>query len=296
MSNVRARKAVIPAAGLGTRFLPASKAVPKELLPVVDVPALEYVVAEAAAQGLEDVLLIVARGKDAIANHFDANPALEASLEAKGSTKLLQSIQRSSNLARMHYVRQRTSNGLGDAVAHAEGFVGNESFAVLLGDDLIDDRDPLLDRMLDVQAERGGIVLGLIQVPGPDISRYGCVAVTPTDDADVVSVEQLVEKPAFADAPSDLAIIGRYVLPPEIFDAIRSTTPGAGGEIQLTDAMAALAASGTPVHGVIFTGRRYDTGDKLDYLKSVVQLAVRHPDFGAPFMAWLSEFVQHSGD
>jgi UTP--glucose-1-phosphate uridylyltransferase len=290
--SARARKAVIPAAGLGTRFLPATKAVPKELLPVVDTPALEYIVTEAAANGVSDVLIITARGKDAIAEHFDAKPLLEDALEAKGSHDLLERTRRSSGLARMHYVRQPKAAGLGDAVSHAEGFVGGESFVVMLGDDLIDERDELLSTMLDVQERFGGVVLGLVQVPGPDISKYGCVVASPTGEDGIVAISDLVEKPPFAEAPSDLAIIGRYVLPPEIFDALRTTEPGAGGEIQLTDAMRTLALQGVPVHGVVFTGRRYDTGDRLDYLKAVVQLACERPDLGPPFVQWLTQFVQ----
>jgi UTP--glucose-1-phosphate uridylyltransferase len=290
--SARARKAVIPAAGLGTRFLPATKAVPKELLPVVDTPALEYIVSEAAANDISDVLIVTARGKEAIAEHFDSRPALEDALEAKGSTALLERTRRSSALARMHYVRQPKAAGLGDAVSHAEGFAGGEPFVVLLGDDLIDERDELLGTMIDLQARTGGIVLGLIQVPHEDVSKYGCVAASDPDADGIVAITDLVEKPAPADAPSDLAIIGRYVLPASIFDALRTTKPGAGGEIQLTDAMHALLRDGVPVHGVVFSGRRYDTGDRLDYLKAVVQLACERPDLGPPFVEWLTQFVQ----
>lgn len=290
--SVRARKAVIPAAGLGTRFLPATKAVPKELLPIVDTPALEYIVAEAAANAITDVLIVTARGKEAIAEHFDAKPMLEQALAAKGLSVLLERTRRSSTLARMHYVRQSTPAGLGDAVAHAEGFAGAEPFVVMLGDDLIDERDELLSLMIDAQQRLGGIVLGLVQVVGEEISKYGCVAAGPADALGIVAISDLVEKPALRDAPSDLAIIGRYVLPSEIFDALRATEPGAGGEIQLTDAMRILALDGVPVHGVVFTGRRYDTGDRLDYLKAVVQLACERPDLGPPFVEWLTQFVQ----
>ena len=287
--SARARKAVIPAAGLGTRFLPATKAVPKELLTVVDTPALEYIVAEAAAQQITDVLVITARGKDAIADHFDVNAKLEEALAGKG--ELLARAQRSSTLARMHFIRQPVALGLGHAVSFAEGFAGGEPFVVMLGDDLIDERDELLSTMIDVQAQYGGIVLGTMQVSGPDISRYGVVSASPTQTEGVVTVQDLVEKPPYSEAPSDLAIIGRYVLPPEIFDALRRTAPGAGGEIQLTDAMLALVREGVPAHAVVFTGRRYDTGDRLDYLKAVVQLACERPDLGPPFVEWLTQFV-----
>jgi UTP--glucose-1-phosphate uridylyltransferase len=291
MVPVRARRALIPAAGRGTRFLPVTKVVPKELLPIVSTPALELVVAEAAKNGLADVVLVLSKGKQAIADYFAPYPDLEAALEAKGDQAGLEAIRRPSELARIHQAEQQHPRGLGDAVAQGELFSEGESFAVLLPDDLIDERDELLGQMLDVQAQRGGIVLGLLRVPGPDISKYGCV--TPIGDPvdGVVAISDLVEKPAFLGAPSDLAIIGRYVLPPAIFDALRATTPGAGGEIQLTDAMRRLAADGVPVHGVIFGGRRYDTGDRLDYLRAVVQLAMRHPDLGAEFSSWLREFV-----
>lgn len=288
--SARARKAVIPAAGLGTRFLPATKAVPKELLPVVDIPALEYIVAEAAAQQLADVLIITARGKEAIGDHFTRSAVLEAALVDKPD--LLARTQRSDSLARMHYVHQPIAKGLGHAVSMAEGFTGADPFVVMLGDDLIDERDALLSTMIDVQQERGGIVLGLVQVPGPNISKYGVAAAKPTEVEGVVAIGELVEKPPFDQAPSDLAIIGRYVLPPQIYGALRRTRPGAGGEIQLTDAMSILIAEGVPAHGVVFTGRRYDTGDRLDYLKAVVQLACERPDLGPPFVEWLTTFIQ----
>ena len=225
----RARKAVIPAAGLGTRFMPATKAVPKELLPVVDVPALEYIVAEAAREGLADVLVVTGRGKEAIENHFDSAPEVEQALEKKGDTDRLARVRRSNDLARMHFVRQQEPNGLGDAVSYAEAFVGNESFAVLLGDDIIDERDVLLKRMLDVQAETGGVVVGLIEVEGRFISLYG--SIKPAGDLvdDVIAIETLIEKPKPEEALSNLAVIGRYVLPPTIFDALRRTELGQAG-------------------------------------------------------------------
>ena len=290
----RARKAVIPAAGMGTRFLPATKAVPKELLPVVDTPALEYIVAEAARDGLTQLLVVTAHGKDAIADHFSRAPDLEAALEASNKTGLLAAVRRSTELARLHFVRQNVARGLGDAVSYAETFVGGEPFVVLLGDDMIHENDQLLHTMLDVQSERGGVVLALVEVPHQDISRYGSVAPAAGADlsGDVIEISDLVEKPAPEYAPSDLAVIGRYVLPPEIFDAIRSVQPGSGGEIQLTDAMRLLAQRGVPVHGVIFRGRRFDTGDRLDYLRAVVQLASEHPQLGRDFSDWLREYVK----
>ena len=283
---------------MGTRFLPATKAVPKELLPVVDTPALEYIVAEAARDGLTELLVVTAHGKDAIADHFSRAPDLEAALEKANKVEMLASVRRSTDLAQLHFIRQNEARGLGDAVAYAEAFVGGESFAVLLGDDMIHASDQLLHQMLDVQCERGGVVLALVEVPREDISRYG--SVRPAEGADVTSdvirVVDLVEKPSPDVAPSQLAVIGRYVLPPEIFDAIRATQPGAGGEIQLTDAMRRLAGDQVPVHGVIFRGRRFDTGDRLDYLRAVVELAAEHPVLGTEFRAWLQEYVGRLDD
>lgn len=288
----RARKAVIPAAGLGTRFAPATKVVPKELLPVVDVPALEYIVAEAAREGLTDVLIITGRGKSAIEDHFDAAPEIEEALERKGDEHRLARVRRSSDLARMHFTRQREARGLGDAVSYAEAFVGDESFAVLLGDDIIDERDVLLARMLDVQSEKGGIVVGLIEVEGAAISLYGSIKPAGEVVDGVIAVETLIEKPKPEEALSNLAVIGRYVLPPEIFGALRRTELGARGELELTDAMRVLGQDGVPIHGVVFSGRRYDTGDRQDYLRAVVRLACEHPELGADFSGWLTDYVR----
>jgi UTP--glucose-1-phosphate uridylyltransferase len=292
MTTPRVRKALIPAAGRGTRFLPFTKAVPKELAPIVTTPALEFVVAEAAAVGIEDVLLVVSPGKPAIAEYFGAQPELEAALAAKGDAAGVASVRRPTELARISYAEQVDPRGLGHAVGYGEAFAAGEAIAVLLPDDLVDDRDALLGPMLDVHAEYGGIVLGLLDVPRADIGKYGCVV--PVDGVDasagIVRIVDLVEKPEPAQAPSTLAILGRYVLPPEIFAALRETTPGAVGEIQLTDAMRALCRAGVPVHGVVFDGRRYDTGNRLDYVKAAVQLAARHPEIGADFRAWLREY------
>jgi UTP--glucose-1-phosphate uridylyltransferase len=287
----RAAKAVIPAAGLGTRFLPATKAVPKELLPVVDRPALQYIVEEAAAAGITDVLLVTGRGKSSMVDHFDRRLDLEQQLEEAGKKDLLEALIRPSTLAAIHTSRQPEPRGLGHAVLCAASYVGNQPFAVLLGDDLIDERDPLLPRMLDLQAQTGGIVVALLEVPREQSRLYGIADARATDDPDVVSVVTMVEKPDPADAPSNLAVIGRYVLPGEIFGVLSQTPPGKGGEIQLTDAMAAMAAEGTPVHGVIFRGRRYDTGDRQSYLRAVVQLAVARDDLGPDFREWLTAYV-----
>jgi UTP--glucose-1-phosphate uridylyltransferase len=287
----RAVKALIPAAGRGTRFLPITKAVPKELLPIVSTPALELVVREAAGCGLADVILVLSAGKQAVAEYFATNLELEQALAAKGDERRLAEVRAVSALARIHHVDQPSPRGLGDAVAQGEQFAAGEPLAVLLPDDLIDERDDLLGPMLALQAERGGIVLGLTEVGPQQISMYGCAAIDGPPVGGVVRIVDLVEKPPAATAPSNLAIIGRYVLPPEIFDALRATTPGAGGEIQLTDAMQALTRAGVPTHGIVFSGRRYDTGDRLDYLRAVVQLASRHPELGADFTAWLRDYV-----
>ncbi|MEU7165166.1 UTP--glucose-1-phosphate uridylyltransferase GalU [Streptomyces morookaense] len=294
LSRPRISKAVIPAAGLGTRFLPATKATPKEMLPVVDKPAIQYVVEEAVAAGLSDVLMITGRNKRPLEDHFDRNYELEEALRRKGDESRLARVQESSDLATMHYVRQGDPRGLGHAVLCAAPHVGDEPFAVLLGDDLIDSRDPLLSRMVDIQNQHGGSVIALMEVDPEQIHLYGCAAVKPTDTEDVVEVTGLVEKPDAAEAPSNYAVIGRYVLDPAVFDVLRETPPGRGGEIQLTDALQALAAApglGGPVHGVVFTGRRYDTGDRGDYLRAIVRLACEREDLGPDFKAWLRRYV-----
>ncbi len=293
MTSRTVRKALIPAAGRGTRFLPFTKTLPKELAPIVTTPALEYVVAEAAENGITDVLLVTNESKRAIAEYFRPNDDLEAALEKKDDQESLELVRRAPALARIHEVDQDDPKGLGHAVAQGEQFADGEGVAVLLPDDLIDDRDALLGTMIEAYAEHGGVVIGLIDVPRDEISKYGSVRLTDDSeqDAEVVAIVELVEKPPAETAPSTLAIIGRYILPPEIFDALRETEPGAKGEIQLTDAMQQLAHSGVPVHGVVFRGRRYDTGNGLDYMKSVVQLAGRHPEIGQEFSAWLREYV-----
>jgi UTP--glucose-1-phosphate uridylyltransferase len=287
-------KAVIPAAGLGTRFLPATKAMPKEMLPVVDKPAIQYVVEEAVAAGLSDVLMVTGRNKNALENHFDRMTELEAMLERKGDQTRLAKVRESNELADIHYVRQGDPRGLGHAVLRSRMHVGNEPFAVLLGDDIIDARDPLLTRMLAEQVKRGASIVALLEVDPAQIHMYGAAAVEATDDPDVVRITGLVEKPSAEDAPSNLAIIGRYVLRPEVFDILEHTEPGKGNEIQLTDALQEMAVnpeSTGGVYGLIFRGRRYDTGDRLDYIKAIVQLAVEREDLGADLKPWLHEFV-----
>ncbi|MCX6432534.1 MAG: UTP--glucose-1-phosphate uridylyltransferase [Actinobacteria bacterium] len=289
------RKAVIPAAGLGTRFLPATKATPKEMLPVVDKPAIQYVVEEAVAAGLEDVLFITGRSKRPLEDHFDRNFELEQVLRDKGDLDRLKSVTESSDLARIHYVRQGDPLGLGHAVLMAENHVGQEPFAVLLGDDLIDPRDPVLTEMAAIRDEHGGSVICLMRVPIETISLYGCPAVEATSTDHAVIVADLIEKPDVASAPSDYAVIGRYLLDPAVFEVLKSTAPGRGGEIQLTDALRTLASmpaeAGGGVRGYVFHGRRYDTGDRLSYLQAVITLASERDDIGPDLRTWLATFV-----
>lgn len=287
-------KAVLPAAGLGTRFLPATKATPKEMLPVVDRPAIQYVVEEAVRAGLDDVLIVTGRNKSSLEDHFDRNPVLEAALLRKDDTDRLATVMASNELATVHYVRQGEPRGLGHAVLCARMHVGDEPFAVLLGDDLIDERDHVLERMLAVRRDRGGSVLCLMEVPAAAIHLYGCAAID-GDAGDVVRVTDLVEKPEPGTEPSRLAVIGRYVLDPAVFDVLAATPPGRGNEIQLTDALRVLAHmpgdSGGGVHGVVFRGRRYDTGDKQSYLQATVRLAAGRADLGPAFRTWLRDYV-----
>ena len=300
----RAVKAVIPAAGLATRFLPATKAVPKELLPVVDRPVLQYIVEEAAAAGIVDILLVTGRGKTSMVEHFDRQPYLESRLEAKGDMERLAAVRRPAELAEIYTCRQGEPLGLGHAVSYGESHVGREPFVVMLGDEFLTEDQPLLPAMLDLQQRTGGIVLAFLEVDWAETSRYGIASVSPAPDlraaigahpglGEVYEVTGLVEKPRSEDAPSNLAVVGRYVLPPEIFDAIRRIGPGAGGEIQLTDAMAMLLAEGMPVHGIVYRGTRYDTGLPLGYLQAVVQVAARRADLGPAFRNWLTDYVKN---
>lgn len=288
-------KAVIPAAGLGTRFLPATKATPKEMLPVVDRPAIQYVVEEAVRAGLDDVLMITGRNKRALEDHFDRVPGLEQQLSDQGKDTLLKSVEDSNDLGEIHYVRQGDPKGLGHAVLRGKVHVGNEPFAVLLGDDLIDEKEDLLSTMVAVQQKTGGSVVALMEVPEDQISAYGCAAVEEVAGEDgFVKVTGLVEKPAREEAPSNLAIIGRYVLSPKVFEVLENTAPGRGDEIQLTDALQTLAqgqGEGEGVYGVVFKGRRFDTGDKLSYLKANVILAAENDDLGEDLRQWIKEFA-----
>ncbi|MEU8205213.1 UTP--glucose-1-phosphate uridylyltransferase GalU [Streptosporangium sp. NPDC049046] len=288
-------KAVVPAAGMGTRFLPATKATPKEMLPIVDKPAIQYVVEEAVSAGLLDVLMVTGKNKRSIEDHFDRAHELEEILEAKGDDERLSQVREPADLAILHYVRQGKPRGLGHAVLCAKQHVGDHPFACLLGDDLIDPRDELLKRMIEVRGTYGGSVIALMEVPQEQASLYGCAAIEPTGEDDVVRVTDLVEKPPANEAPSNWAVIGRYVIDPAVFEVLENTPPGRGNEIQLTDALRTLAGRGNdqggPVHGVLFRGRRYDTGNKIDYLRTVVQFAAERPDLAPEFMPWLKEFL-----
>jgi UTP--glucose-1-phosphate uridylyltransferase len=287
----KVRKAVIPAAGLGTRFLPATKAQPKEMLPLLDKPAIQYVVEESVRAGLTDIIIITGRGKHAIVDHFDRSFELEHFLEAKGKFDELKQVREISDMASIHYIRQRDPLGLGHAVAAAEGHVRDEPFAVLLGDDLIVESTRLLQEMLAVHGKYGRSVLGAMEVSRDDISLYGAIEPELVENEHLARVRSIVEKPAPEDAPSNLAAIGRYVLTPEIFDCLRRTQPGVGGELQLTDAINLLAQE-QAVYAYVFEGGRFDVGNKIDYLKATIELAIDRDDIGKEFRTWLGDFVE----
>jgi len=284
------RKAVFPAAGLGTRFLPATKAQPKEMLPLVDKPVIQYVVEEAVASGIETIIIVTGRGKSAIEDHFDVAFELEQMLEQRGKHDLLREVRSISDMINVSYVRQKEPLGLGHAILMARALVGHEPFAVFLGDDIIESRVPVMRQMMDVHARRGCSVVGVERVSRERTRDYGIVAVRP-DGPDGVDheyeVTDLVEKPAPEEAPSDLAIIGRYILTPEIFEHLEKTAAGRGGEIQLTDGLRSLLRQ-QPICAYSFEGQRYDTGDKLGFLKATVEFALRRPDLGAAFRDYLA--------
>jgi UTP--glucose-1-phosphate uridylyltransferase len=283
------RKAVIPAAGLGTRFLPATKSSPKEMLPVVDKPAIQYVVEEAVQAGLTDVLIITGRGKRAVEDHFDRNFELEHHLEASGRDELLKQVQFASDLADIHFVRQRDPLGLGHAVSVARHHVGDEPFAVLLADDIMIDDGALLRSILDIHDRHGRSAVALQEVAMDEISSYGCVEPEAVQ-GNVVEIKRLVEKPPRDEAPSNLAIIGRYVFTPQIFEMLDRIEPGRGGELQLTDAMQLLLEEQS-VFGYICRSGRFDVGQKLDFLRANIELALRRTDLGPPLEAWLRELL-----
>jgi UTP--glucose-1-phosphate uridylyltransferase len=288
------RKAVIPAAGLGTRFLPATKAQPKEMLPVVDRPAIQYVVEEAVRAGIDDVLIITGRGKRSLEDHFDRSIELEASLDAAGKQEELDEIRRLADLADIHYVRQGEALGLGHAVSVARKHVGDHAFAVMLGDDIMDERFGVLEQMIAAHQQTASSIIAVKRFAIEEISSYGCVDAEGLDMGGLVRLRGIVEKPKPADAPSNLAVVGRYVFTPEIFDALDRTKPGVGGEIQLTDAIAILLDE-QPVHGFVFEHGRFDIGKKLDYLRATVELALDRDDLGPEFATYLTEAVRRRG-
>ena len=288
---MRARKAVIPAAGLGTRFLPATKAQPKEMLPIVDKPAIQYVVEEAAMAGIRDILMISGAGKRTIEDHFDTALELERQLANSGKQDLLAAVQAVSHLATIHYIRQGQTLGLGHAVGRAGPHVGNEPFVVLLPDDVIGEQERLLSDMIDLCHETSRSVVAVMEFGPEDLDKYGVIAGEPDPDRpNVYRVTDMVEKPGRSHAPSNLCVIGRYVLTPDIFDLLEHTRPGRGGEIQLTDAMKAQARD-EPIRAVKFSGVRYDVGAKQDYLRAVVEIAAGREDLGPEFRAFLKTFV-----
>jgi UTP--glucose-1-phosphate uridylyltransferase len=287
---MKVRKAVIPAAGLGTRFLPATKAQPKEMLPLLDKPAIQYVVEEAVRAGLTDILIVTGRGKRSIEDHFDRSLELEHFLEAKGKFDELKLIREISDMAAIHYIRQKDPLGLGHAIAVAQEHVGEEPFAVLLGDDIMAESNPLLAEMLQVHERYGRSVLAAMEVSRDEISMYGSIELEFVEDR-LARVIGVVEKPSPSEAPSNLAAIGRYILTPEIFDCIRAIEPGVGGEVQLTDAINLLAQQ-QAVYAWVFEGGRFDVGNKLDYLKATIELAIDRDDIGADLGTYLADLVQ----
>ena len=283
-------KAVIPAAGLGTRFLPATKACPKEMLPIVDKPTIQYIIEEALASGITDILIISGRNKRSIEDHFDRSPELEMNLEEGGKDELLQMVKNIANV-NIHYVRQKEPKGLGHAILCAKAFVGNEPFAVLLGDDVVYNEEyPCLKQLMDVYDVKGGSVLGCQTVPLEKVSAYGIVVSEATADERIFKVNDMVEKPAIDEAPSQLAVLGRYVITPEIFEILENTAPGRGGEIQLTDALKVLAQH-QDMYAYDFIGKRYDVGDKFGYLQATVEYALRRDDLKDKFVAYLKKLV-----
>lgn len=285
------RKAVIPAAGFGTRFLPATKATPKEMLPIVDKPTIQYIVEEALASGIEEILIISGHAKRAIEDHFDSAPVLEAMLAEKHKDDLLAMVRETADI-NIHYIRQKHMRGLGDAILCARSFMGGESFAVLLGDDVVyNEGKPALKQLIDVHESYGGSVLGCQLVPDDKVSSYGVVAGEEIAGANLLKVTDMVEKPEIGEAPSNMAVLGRYIISSSIFDILEKTPPGKGGEIQLTDALKVLAKN-EPVWAFNFEGKRYDVGDKLGFLKATVEFALRREDLCTEFRAYLNDVLK----
>jgi len=289
---MKVRKAIIPAAGLGTRFLPATKAQPKEMLTIVDKPTIQYIVEEAISSGIEDILIVTGRNKRAIEDHFDKSIELEVVLKEKENLKLLQVVDDISNLADIHYIRQKEPRGLGHAIHCARKFIGNEPFAVLLGDDIIDAPTPCLKQMMDLYEKLQTTIIGVQPVPPEEVNRYGIVK-PKTSGENPQEIEDLVEKPSPKAAPSRMAVMGRYIIQPEIFDILENTQPGAGGEIQLTDALKKLCQT-QKMYAYTFQGKRYDVGDKIGFLQATVEFALKREDLREKFQEYLLELLQET--
>ena len=279
------KKAIIPAAGLGTRFLPATKAQAKEMLPIVDKPTLQYIIEEAIESGIEEILIVTGRNKKSIEDHFDRSVELELELEQKGKTAMLEMVQDISNMVNIHYIRQKEPKGLGHAIHCAKSFIGNEPFAVLLGDDIVDASTPCLKQMIDAYDEYKTTVLGVQEVARENVDKYGILDVKHIEDR-VYKVKDMVEKPSVEEAPSNIAILGRYIITPEIFNILENQAPGKGGEIQLTDALQTLATK-EAIYAYNFEGRRYDVGDKLGFLEATVDFALKRPELRDDFIEFL---------
>lgn len=288
---MKVRKAIIPAAGLGTRFLPATKAQPKEMLPIVDKPTIQYIIEEAIASGIESILIITGRGKRAIEDHFDRSLELEDELRKKNKEELLAQIQQIADLADIHYIRQKEAKGLGHAIYCARSFIGNEPFAILLGDDIVDSEKPCLKQMIEVYSEYGTSILGVQHVDMEDVSKYGIVAGRQVDDR-VFKVNDLVEKPEKDEAPSNLAILGRYIVTPRLFKFLEKATPGVNGEIQLTDSLCDLAKV-EPMYAYDFIGKRYDVGNRIGFLQATVEFALKRDDLKSEFQKYLKDIVKN---
>ncbi|GLC28686.1 UTP--glucose-1-phosphate uridylyltransferase GalU [Clostridium omnivorum] len=282
---MKVKKAIIPAAGLGTRFLPATKAQPKEMLPIVDKPTIQYIIEEAVASGIEEILIITGRNKRAIEDHFDKSVELENELASHGKDEMLSMIKDISNMANIYYIRQKEPKGLGHAISCARTFVGNEPFAVMLGDDVVDSKVPCLKQLIECYNEYKTTILGVQEVPSQEVSKYGIVKGMHIEDR-VYKVKDLVEKPKVEEAPSNIAILGRYIITPQIFNVLETTAPGKGGEIQLTDALRTLI-TGEAMYAYNFEGRRYDVGDRLGFLEATVEFALKREDIKKPFMEYL---------
>ncbi|PYZ96945.1 UTP--glucose-1-phosphate uridylyltransferase [Alteribacter lacisalsi] len=287
---MRVKKAIIPAAGLGTRFLPATKAMPKEMLPIVDKPTIQYIVEEAVASGIEDIIIVTGKGKRAIEDHFDHSFELEQTLMKKGKTELLDEVQKSSKMVDIHYIRQKEPKGLGHAIWCARKFIGDEPFAVLLGDDIVQADKPCLRQLIEQYNHYNASILGVQTVPDEEVSRYGIVAGQAMGER-ICSVSHLVEKPPLSEAPSNLAILGRYILSPKIFDILGTQTPGAGGEIQLTDAIARLKIQ-EAVYAYDFEGTRYDVGEKMGFIKTMIDLGLQRDDLRHELLDYLAEVME----